>query len=83
MHPFEIISVFHFLKLAKYPKCMLNKPGLNIYQNGKKLAARFLHWNKAKYFCDDPPGLLDRLDSRGRGVLILLEALLIKVTFVT
>ena len=28
-------------------------------------------------FCYDPPGLLERLDNGGRGVLILLEALLL------
>ena len=28
-------------------------------------------------FRDDPPGLLERLDSRGWGVLILLETLLL------
>ena len=33
------------------------------------------HLTYASLFCDDPPGVLERLDSRGRGVLILLEAL--------
>ena len=28
-------------------------------------------------FYDNPPGLFERLDSQGRGVLILLEALLL------
>ena len=29
---------------------------------------------KCYLFCDDAPGLLDGLDSRARGMLILLEA---------
>ena len=33
------------------------------------------------HFCDEPPGLLERLDSRYWGVLILLETLLPNLTY--
>ena len=34
-------------------------------------------WHPGCNFRDEPPGLLEILDSRGRGVLNLLEALLL------